>query len=172
MNQELGQALYRITTGCFALLAISLTGSLPSLAEQPYSGITTDPRKPPAKQNPQYYSEELKTAPELSFIPSYTGKGAILTSGLFYPRLQNGRCYHLRWLAKEDGVTVLNWYRAVLESNDWTIVDAQSNERSLCATHEKEGLTVFLVLQPPNHPGFNCGFLMRYLEIPPKIAGK
>lgn len=168
------QGKNRLLLGSLLLLSLLMNVPLPGQAQQtqPYQGVLSDPRKPPARQNSQYYTEDLKTAPDLPFVPTYTGKGALLTSGLYYPRLQNGRCYHLRWQAKEDSRIVLNWYRSVLESNGWTIVPNQSNEKTLAATREKEGLTILLMVQPPSYAGYSCGFLLRYLEVAPKIAGR
>jgi hypothetical protein len=169
MNQRKSQLSIFAGALMFLSFSASITQAAHAQQSQPYDGVMT---RTPAKQNPQFYTEDLKSTPDLPYVPNYTGRGALLTSGLFYPKLQNGKCYHLRWQAKEDGRTVLNWYKNVLESNGWTIVTAQTNDRTLAATRDKEGLTVFLTLQPPSYSGYQCGFLLRYLEVAPKIAGR
>lgn len=155
-----------------SLTCLLLLGVMPLQGQAQYEGVVADPRRPPAKQNPQFYSEELKSEPTLPFLPHYAGNGALLVSGLYYPRLKNSKCYHLRWQAKDDAGTVINWYKQVLESNGWRLVPEQTNERTVAAVHDKEGISLFITTTTPNpqYAGYKCGFLLRYVEREPLAA--
>ncbi|GEM_PF-3454601 len=133
----------------------------PSPAQQPAQPrrTTTDPR---------YVTQELQKAPELPYIPTYAGRGAILMSGLYYPHLQEGQCYHLRYLSREDARQVLDWYRSALSSNGWKLVPSKS-ESMLTANRDNDGLTVFIVTQRSPRPEYKSMFMLRYLQSPPKI---
>lgn len=162
-NTNLGRTLLSMPILVLFLLASTLgfTASFPqkALADNQLlaslSGLQA-----PGKQNQRYTEEVLKYAPSLPSVPTYTGKGAIMTSALYYPDLPTGKCYNLKYQAKEDAHTAHEWYQMALKQMGWQLDNNGSNALSVTA-HKEPGMCCYVYTRASAVPGYRCEIILR-----------
>lgn len=75
---------------------------------------------------------ELSRQPELPDFSFFTGQGEKFISGLEFTQLPGAAAYILQFACREKPKVVLDWYREMLNSNNWKVSDL--SETSLRAT--------------------------------------
>ncbi len=109
---------------------------------------------------PVVKKENLKYAPSLAYIPSYTGKGSLSTESIHYTGLVTGECYNLKYLMREDADIVHNWYQEALKQCGWTIDEKNSNKCSVSAMHSGN-MSCFIYFRQSHKPGFATEVVLR-----------
>lgn len=105
--------------------------------------------------------EQLKFAPTLAFVPTYTGRNFINKEAVRYTGLPTGECYNLTYMMREDSAMVLNWYHDALRQSGWTIDETARSKFSLSATHA-QGLSCLLFVRPAQDSGFATELTLRF----------
>lgn len=118
----------------------------------------------PANQ-PGSYMEQLKFAPTLAFIPTYTGKNCVSKEATRYTGLPTGDCYNLTFLMREDCAMVLKWYQSALGQCGWVIESTKRGKFSLSATHP-QGLSCLLFVRPLKNSSFATELTLRFSTRP------
>lgn len=156
-----GQSMFR-NTG-FLLQIVLTTLLLPStlLCSLPANAETATRIAFAAGSRQSARVEQLKFAPTLAFVPTYTGRNFINKEAVRYTGLPTGECYNLTYVMREDSAMVLNWYHGALRQSGWTIDETARSKFSLSATHA-QGLCCLLFVRPAQDPGFATELTLRF----------
>ncbi|MBY0552305.1 MAG: hypothetical protein K2W95_33810 [Candidatus Obscuribacterales bacterium] len=137
------------------LVTCTMFGSLPAIAEN----ATRIALASGSRQSVRV--EQLKFAPTLAFVPTYTGRNFISKEAVRYTGLPTGECYNLTYMMREDSAMVLNWYQDALRQSGWTVDDTTRSKFSLSATHA-QGLCCLLFVRPTQSSGFATELTLRF----------
>lgn len=149
-----------------------LSAEAPAMAQQPpaqtQQGSKKDSRPPIKKNDPHPTSEFdttiLTTMPPMPLMPEFTGKGTKLVNALTYPNFRYGKCYTVRFNAKEPPSLVHEWYVSALPAAGWKINPNQQDATTLVAKHTKQLASCTVVVQPSGAEGFKTEVMIRYIE--------
>lgn len=139
-----------------SLLLVSTNGCLqPASAENVAIALASGNRQAPMRV------EQLRFAPTLAFVPTYTGRNFINKEAVRYTGLPTGECYNLTYMMRENSTVVLNWYQNALRQSGWEIDDKTTSKSSVCATHA-QGLCCLLLVRPVQNSGFLTELTLRF----------
>lgn len=101
---------------------------------------------------------ELSRQPELPDFAFFAGQNEKFISGLEFTKLPGAAAYILQFACKEKPKVVVDWYRDMLQSNNWKVSDR--GETSLRATsrtgHQCE------INQLSRRPGEGCRYQINF----------
>lgn len=149
--------LYRLWSVISLLLLIFVASPLAQAKDRLLASAGAI-RRTAVDQSGQY--QELRTMPTLSYLPTYTGKNAILQKAFYYPDLPNGHCYNLKYLAKEDPKLALEWFHEALLQQGWRIEN--DNIRCSVTAFREGGYCCYVYTRQASQPGYRAEIIVRF----------
>ena len=109
--------------------------------------------------------QELKDAPELPQLPSYSGKLKFLR-GYIQPTGKGWTVYHVSFMTPEEPLKVKDWYENALTMYQWKILNSAG--QTITANH-KDGHMCTLIFNPCTKPGFRTRMGLFY-SLAPRLS--
>ncbi|PWT96675.1 MAG: hypothetical protein C5B53_09205 [Candidatus Melainabacteria bacterium] len=154
-----GQQLTRI--GLVALVAYMLHPVLPAVSQpQQFASNFRSTTESALDRNANI--EQLKEAPDLPQLPSYSGKLKFLR-GYTQPTGKGWTVYHIKYLTQEDPAKVKGWYENALAMYQWKILNSAG--QTITANH-KDGHMCTLIFNPSTKPGYRTHLGMFFSQAP------
>lgn len=157
--------------GLLALASLSLAfggGFMLSAAEAQQPQQQQQQKRPPGKKEShptnEFDTTILTTMPPMPLLPEYTGKGWKIVNALTYPNFKHGKCYTVRFNAREPQPMVHDWYMAALPMSGWKLKAEQTDNTTIVAKHTKQLATCTVVVQPSGDAEFRTEVMIRYIE--------
>jgi hypothetical protein len=111
----------------------------------------------------EYDIKPLPSAIPLPGMPQYSGKTTFVCGG-FFPNAVGGPTYYLRFRAKEDSHTVLNWYRAAMTTYRWGFDNSATRSDAITAVLPGVGLCHVQTVPVVVEGGYKCEYLIEYKQ--------
>lgn len=102
----------------------------------------------------------------MPLLPEYTGKGYKLVNALTYPNFKYGKCYTVRFNAKEPQSVIHEWYLSALPMAGWKVKTDQVDATTIVAKHTKQLASCTVVVQASGSgaDGYRTEVMIRYID--------
>ncbi len=131
---------------------------------QPTHRQTCQPTRPSRSlkntENPEFKSQRLTKAVEMSDVPAYKGKGVEFVTGTMFPNVKGGPSVTMQLSCRDEPAAVLQWYKDALVQNKWSLLDNMSGKTGLAAMKSNNIFQVMTI--GASKPGSRCDLVVRY----------
>jgi hypothetical protein len=144
------------------ITALSMFLLVACAALAPSAGAVVPSRKHDPQSGSVWENHTMKDPIDLANIPRYSGKAKFMC-GTMLPHARSGVTYTQRFVAEEDQISVLNWYRQVLTSPGWSLDPVGSRGTTLAAIDKDGNICQFTIFSSyPQGKHYRTEFLILF----------